>query len=160
MSVTDSTTTLAGNAGHIKDLGEYTYFTMDVCIKCSPEELFEFLKDPWNLEKWTKVFRNLRTYQGNIYKFLHDYQGLQEDEDCYCELKTDKSSMIVDFYWGDEPGTYWGYASSRVIPFNGKSIYVFSLFRFKEKVGEKYRNFTKIIQDELNLLKNIMEKRS
>ena len=142
----------------VTDIGDYAYFTMDVCINCDPDKLFQFLKNPMNLEKWTKVFRNLRHYEGNVYKFLHDYQGLQEDAEYYCELKTEESSRIIDFFWGDNPGPYWGYGTSRVIPFHGRSIYVFSLFRFKEKVGEEYRKtFTKIIRDELDLLKFIME---
>lgn len=141
----------------IEDIGEYVYFTTSVTIDCSPDKLLDFLADPFNLEKWTKIFLNLRPYRGEIYKFLHDYQGQQENEECYCQLDVEKNERIIDFYWGDAPESYWGYASSRIIFYSGKCIYVFTIFRYKEKVYPKYRNNVEIIEYELDTLKSIME---
>jgi hypothetical protein len=137
---------------------DYVYFTLDVVIRCPPERLYRFVKDPRNLERWTKVFRKVEHHEGGVYRFVHEFLGFGNDLEGYFTIAADDRLRTIDYFWGDRPGEWWGFASSRVIAFGGKSVYVFTIFRYKDKAPEPYlRTGTQVIEDELAILKDLME---
>lgn len=148
---------LHGAGRPMHDSGEHLCFTCDVLVMCTAQKLFDFVRNPLNIERWTEVFRDVQPFRGDIYQFQQDYLGHQPITQGYFEIHSHADTRCVDFLWGDRPGDYWGFAGSRIVPFANASLYILSIFREKTKLANDYLHSSEVIDRELRTLKGLLE---
>jgi len=91
------------------------YCTIEEHIDCPPEQVFEYLADPYTLAEWTYSLRDFGELDGN---------GVVESTDrvggatkIYTKVAANRHAMTVDYHcaW-DQPDALWMIYLMRVIP--------------------------------------------
>ena len=124
--------------------------TLSVIINCPYEIAFEYLSNPLNQKEWAvHFFQNIEEIDGQIIATL-PFGKLP------MEIKSNSKSGTLDIFLGDGKPTH-----TRLINIEeGLNIYNFTLVQPKGMPQEIWHNKAlPNMQDELNRLKSILEKK-
>ena len=124
--------------------------TRSVTILCPPAKVFAFVSEPANLPLWSKSFcLSIRSEQG---------QWLAETPQGPIKIRiaTHRQLGIADQFLSPAPGVEF-MIPPRVVPNGDGSEFIFTLFQPEHLSDAEYAQEVALVEQELGLLKSILE---
>ncbi len=124
---------------------------MSISIERHPNEVYEFVSNPENIPKWAKGLGKSVRKQGT-YWIVDTPQGPMK-------LKfAEKNNFGVLDHYVTTPAGMEIYVPMRVLANGTGSEVLFTLFRLPGMTDEKYAEDMKMVEQDLQTLKTILEK--
>lgn len=127
--------------------------TRSITIQRSPDQVFAFVSNPANLPLWSKSFC-LSVYQENGQWMLETPEGPVK-----IRIAVHRQLRIADQFLSPAPGVEI-MIPMRVVPNGNASELIMTLFQPEHLSEEDYANEVALIEQEMNLLKQLLESQS
>ena len=124
--------------------------TLSVSIACHPSKVYEFVSNPENLPKWAKGLGKFVRKQSTDW-IVDTPQGPMK----FRFVENNKFG-VLDHYVTTASGIEV-YVPMRVLPNGIGSEVVFTLFRLHDMSDEKYAEDIKLVEKDLQTLKDLLE---
>jgi hypothetical protein len=125
--------------------------TLSVSIACPPDKVYEFVSNPENIPKWAKGLGKSVSREGS-YWIVESSLGSMK-----VRFAENNKFGVLDQYVTTPSGVEV-YVPLRVLA-NGKgSEVIFTLFRLPDMTDEQYTEDSKMVEQDLKTLKDLLEK--
>jgi len=125
---------------------------ISVSIACPPDKVYEFVSNPENIPKWAKGLGG-SVRKVNNHWIVDTVQGPVQ-----VRFAGKNGFGVLDHYVTTPTGLEV-YVPLRVIPNGSGSEVIFTLFRSAEMSDERYAEDQKMVEQDLETLKDILEKK-
>ncbi|MGV3524125.1 MAG: SRPBCC family protein [Candidatus Sericytochromatia bacterium] len=125
--------------------------TRSITIACSPDQVFDFVAHPANLPLWSRSFC-LSVHQENGQWIVETPAGPVK-----VRIATQRQLRIADQFLSPAPGVEV-MIPTRVVPNGSGSEFIFTLFQPDHLSEEEYLREVQLVEQELELLKQVLEK--
>jgi len=127
--------------------------TLSVPISAVPKDVFDFVSNPANMPRWAVNFCRGVRRDGDRWLVT------TSDGEMETVVESNAEYGVVDFRWRPAPSVE-AIAPSRVIPNGEATEYVFTLFQAPDMTIEQFQAGQDSLQEELNVLKRLLEESS
>jgi hypothetical protein len=125
--------------------------TLSVSIACPPDKVYEFVSNPENIPKWAKGLGKSVSREGN-YWIVESSLGSMR-----VRFAENNKFGVLDQYVTTPSGVEV-YVPLRVLANGNGSEVIFTLFRLPDMTDEKYAEDSKMVEQDLKTLKDLLEK--
>jgi hypothetical protein len=125
--------------------------TLSISINCHPDRGYDFVSDLENLPVWASTFCK------SIEKSDGEWMAVTPQGQVKIRISEKNHFGVLDHYISPVPGVEV-YVPMRVVPSGSGSEMIFTLFRLPDMSEEQYAEDAKLVEQDLQTLKDVLEK--